>query len=351
MTFGLMETVGNYFESFIPSVISRTANSLDHAARQTFAEPDSQFPELSKVLQGLQYKIPGARNQMVERVDAYGDTVSGGLPDTGNKLLDVMGAIGNAVTPTYPGKIKTTAVDEEMRRLYNVEGLDKDDRTVFISDAPKSFEVDGKNVQLTGDQYVKYQKTRNSSIQQMRDDIMSNDRYEDLPDDIKLRAMSDAANYANDLAKAGLDIGYKIKTPWMNELAGANPEEVADAIITRSIENAAEDYEGGKFAGLSDMLDSGSIDDQLAISLLPKEQYDRYEKYGKNVPASDLMDALAYKNSEESKGLKDEKTGKDIEGETRQDHVEAWLDEKYGNNRKLKIGIWCTLYAESSCPW
>lgn len=350
ITFGLMETVGNYYESFIPTALSRTAASLDKSARQSYVEPDSQFPELDKVMQGLQYKIPGARNQMVERVDAYGNTVSGGLPDTGNKLLDVLGAIGNAVTPTYPSKTKTTAVDEEMRRLYNVDGLNKGDRTVFISDAPKHFEVDGKEVYLTGDQYVEYQKTRNSSIQQIRNDVMSSDRYDDLPDDIKLRAMSDAANYANALAKAGLDVGYKIKTKWMNELAGVSPEEVADAIITRSIENAAEDYEGGKFAGLSDMLDSGSIDDKLAISLLPKEQYDRYEKYGKNVPASDLMDALAYKNSDESKGLKD-KDGKDIKGETRQDHVKAWMDEKYGNDRHLKIGIWCTLYAESTCPW
>lgn len=76
-------------------------------------------------------------------------------------------------------------------------------------------------------------------------------------------------------------------------------------------------------------------------------------KYGKGVPAADLMDALAYKNSDASKGLKDEKTGKDIKGETRQDHVKDWLDAKYKGsaNRKIKIGIWCTLYAESTCPW
>lgn len=350
LAFGLMHTVGNYFGSFMPSVVSRIANAFDRSARQTYVEPDSQFPELDKVLQGLQYKAPGLRNQMVERVDAYGDTVQGGLPDTGNKLLDVLGAIGNVVTPTYPGKIKTTEVDEEMRRLYNAEGVNKEGRTVFISTAPKNFEVDGKTVHLTGDQYEQYQKVYYSSAQKIRDDVKTNEQYADLPDDIKLRAMSDAADYANALAKSGLGVGYQMTATWMKELAGLAPEEVADAIITRSVKNAAEDHEDGKYAGLGELLDNGSIDDQIAIAMLPKETYEKYEEFGKDIPASDLMDALSYKNSEESKGLKDE-DDKDIKGETRQDHVKAWLDEKYGRDRHMKIDIWCVLYAKSTCPW
>ena len=95
---------------------------------------------------------------------------------------------------------------------------------------------------------------------------------------------------------------------------------------------------------MSSMLSEGSIDDQIAISLLTDETFAKYEKYGKkyNVTATDLMDALAYKNSDDAKA---------VEGDQKpQDRVKEFIKSHYSNNA-VRRGIWCCLYAESSCPW
>ena len=129
----------------------------------------------------------------------------------------------------------------------------------------------------------------------------------------------------------------------MSDLEGASQDEIAEAMVQKVVSSVANKHKGGKYAGLGDMLDSGSIDNQIAISLLPPETHEKYVKHGKNVPVSDLMDALAYKNSEEVKAS-DKKP---------QELFEDWLDNTYPGpkNKKLRIGLWCSIYAESSCPY
>lgn len=341
---GLIDVAGNYVASFIPTLLSRIANATDTAARQTYIDKNKDAQKLQGEVQAWQKKVPGLRNQMTAQIDAYGNEVAGGWSTEGNAAERVAKAVASIITPTYPSKIKTTAVDEELHRIYDNTTLDKSDTPVFTNDAPKSFGVNGETVYLTGKQYEQFAKTRNSGIQKMQSDVMSSELYADLPVEVQHRAMHDAKSYAEALAKAELGVGYELKEPWMKELVGLSPEEATEAIITKSIEGEAKSYEGGKYDGLSSMLSEGSIDDEIAISLLPEETFTKYEEYGKKykVTATDLMDALAYKNSADAKA---------VEGDQKpQDRVKEFIKSHYSNNA-VRRGIWCCLYAESSCPW
>lgn len=283
---GIATTVGNYISSLIPTVISRIAGALDKSQRTTFVEPDSQLPGVDKMVQGILKKDPIGRQTLTEKVDAYGDIVPGGLPDTGNTAKDIAGAVGYIVTPTFPGRIKTTAVDEEMRRLYNDPTVDRGKYTLFVSDAPKSFSVDGKDVKLTSEQYTQFAKDRNSGIQSMRDSVLSNENYADLPGNAKGKAMNDAKEYAEALAKAGLGVGYKLPEDWMENLAGATPEEAANAIIERAIKAEAANTGANTYLGLGEMLSNKSIDEQLAAACLGATSTTAYGAYEANcVPA------------------------------------------------------------------
>lgn len=293
---GIFTTIGNYIGSLIPTVVSRIAGALDRSQRTTYVEPDSQLPQVDKMVQGILKKDPIGRKTLTEKVDAYGDIVPGGLPDTGSTAKDVAGAVGYVFTPTFPGKIKTTAVDEEMRRLYNDPTVDRDKYTLFVSDAPKSFSVDGKDVKLTSEQYTQFAQDRNSGIQSMRNSVLTNESYENLSGNAKAKAMNDAKEYAEALAKAGLDVGYKLPEAWMEKLAGATPEEAAAAIIENAIKAEAQNIGANTYLGLGEMLSNKSIDEQLAAACLGATSQTAYGAYEANcVPAgvnvSQFLDA------------------------------------------------------------
>jgi hypothetical protein len=302
-TFALaaVDIAGNYIASFIPTLFSRVANSTDESARQIYVDKNKDAQAIQRVLQTLQKKIPGLRNQMTEVVDAYGNTVEGGLPSDGSLLERVMAAIGNAVTPVYGSKIKTTAVDEEVRRLLNAEGV-TGDYTLVTPNVPKSFEVGNKTVHLTADQYVQYQKTLGSSVQTIRGSVINSEAYNALPDDVKSAAMSKAYEYANALAKTGLDVGYQGEDEWMKELYGASPEVVAQTIIQRSVDNAAldKDLYTNKYDGLGEMLESNSINEQLALACMSETANTAYGQLCKpaGVSVQQFLDVygIAYSN-------------------------------------------------------
>lgn len=345
---GMISVVGNYIASYIPTILSKVANATDTAARKTYVDKNKDFADGQRMVQSWQKKVPFLRQQLTEMVDQYGDTVEGGLPEEGSTLSRVVRAVAGAVSPTYWSKIKTTEVDKERRRIYQETG-----QNVFVSDVPKRITVDGKNVNLTGEQWTQYGKTRNSMIQTLQGNVMESEDYDALSYDVKGKAFDLAEQYANELGKAAAGVDYKIDTEWMNALAGATPEEVTSAIINRAVESEAKRIGADKYDGLVDMLESGQIEDKVAIACLPESKFELWTKYGEQykVPVSTLMDVISYGNSEESKGEKNAH-GKDIKGKAHQDKMREYLNGIKGLSTAQKRGIWKIAVSDKGeCPW
>lgn len=253
-----VQILGNYVGQYVPTVIGRAAASLDKNQRSTYLEPDGAWGPVQSAVQGVQKKLPGLREDMAV---TYGNW---GVPVEGNGANSFGEGVFKAVTPVYPSKQKTDAVEEEIARLHDVNA----EYSNFYTKPPKSIAVDGENIKLTSEQYANYTETRGQTDYNLRKSMLDSDIYKGLPDNVKSKAMSLSQEYANALGKEAAGVGYETDEKWINDLKGKSDEEVLKAILGRAVEtekyisdeaenklgNVQKLYDSLAYAGVSDDL-------------------------------------------------------------------------------------------------
>lgn len=253
-----VQIIGNYVGQYVPTVVGRVAASLDKNQRSTYLEPDGAWSPVQSAVQGVQKKIPGLRENMAV---TYGNW---GVPVEGNGANGFGEAAFKAVTPVYPSKQKTDAVEEEIARLHDVNA----EYSNFYTKPPKSIAVDGENIKLTSEEYAKYTETRGQTDYNLRKNMLDSDIYKGLPDNVKSKAMSLSQEYANALGKEAAGVGYESDEKWINGLKGKSDEEIVNAILGRAVEsekyisdeaknklgNVQKLYDSLAYAGVSDDL-------------------------------------------------------------------------------------------------
>ena len=244
-----VQILGNYVGQYVPTLIGRVAASFDKNQRSTYLEPDGAWGPVQTAVQGVQKKLPGLRENMAV---SYGNW---GVPVEGNGANGFGEGLFKAVTPVYPSKQKTDAVEEEIARLHDVNS----DYSNFYVRPKKSISVNGEDMKLTSEQYGKYVETSGQTDYNLRKNMLESDIYKGLPDDMKSKAMSLSQEYANALGKEAAGVGYESDEKWINELKGKSDEEVLKAILGRAIDasgglgevDAKSVYSGTQYAGLS----------------------------------------------------------------------------------------------------
>ena len=253
-----VQIIGNYVGQYVPTIVGRVAASLDKNQRSTYLEPDGAWSPVQSAVQGVQRKIPGLREDMAV---TYGNW---GVPVEGNGASGFGEAAFKAVTPVYPSKQKTDAVEEEIARLHDVNA----EYSNFYTKPPKSIAVDGENIKLTSEQYANYAETRGQTDYNLRKNMLDSDIYKGLPDNVKSKAMSLSQEYANALGKEAAGVGYESDEKWINGLKGKSDEEIVNAILGRAVEsekyisdeaknklgNVQKLYDSLAYAGVSDDL-------------------------------------------------------------------------------------------------
>lgn len=253
-----VQIIGNYVGQYVPTIVGRVAASLDKNQRSTYLEPDGAWSPVQSAIQGVQKKIPGLREDMAV---TYGNW---GVPVEGNGANGFGEAAFKAVTPVYPSKQKTDAVEEEIARLHDVNA----EYSNFYTKPPKSIAVDGENIKLTSEQYANYAETRGQTDYNLRKNMLDSDIYKGLPDNVKSKAMSLSQEYANALGKEAAGVGYESDEKWINGLKGKSDEEIVNAILGRAVEsekyisdeaknklgNVQKLYDSLAYAGVSDDL-------------------------------------------------------------------------------------------------
>lgn len=253
-----VQIIGNYVGQYVPTIVGRVAASLDKNQRSTYLEPAGAWSPVQSAVQGVQKKLPGLREDMAV---TYGNW---GVPVEGNGANGFGEAAFKAVTPVYPSKQKTDAVEEEIARLHDVNA----EYSNFYTKPPKSIAVDGENVKLTSEQYENYTETRGQTDYNIRKNMLDSDIYKGLPDNVKSKAMSLSQEYANALGKEAAGVGYESDEKWINGLKGKSDEEIVNAILGRAVEsekyisdeaknklgNVQKLYDSLAYAGVSDDL-------------------------------------------------------------------------------------------------
>lgn len=321
-----------YLKQALPTLFGQLERSLEGNVRKTtFTQEGDKYlnKDAQYMVGSVANKIPFLDYNQVPYIDAWGRTEDMG--GTGERLFN------NMLNPAYVSDIQETPVDKEIKRLEEVLG-----GNLAPSRADKVLTIDKEKIILTADEYVTYAQAKGQNDLTFRQNLIDSDAYANLDDVTKAKAMEKAKELANVLAikEAGFE---PVMSDWQKELVNADAKTITKTLIAKAAESQAGTAEGGKYAGYSDMLSKGTIDDQVAISMLPETTYAKYEKYAAehNVTASDLLDALAYKNSDDAKAV----TG----NQKPQDRVKEYIDSHY-SKRSVKRGIWYILYAESSLP-
>lgn len=310
-----VQIIGNYVGQYVPTVVGRVAASLDKNQRSTYLEPDGAWGPVQSAVQGVQKKLPGLREDMAV---TYGNW---GVPVEGNGANGFGEAAFKAVTPVYPSKQKTDAVEEEIARLHDVNA----EYSNFYTKPPKSIAVDGENIKLTSEQYANYTETRGQTDYNLRKNMLDSDIYKGLPDNVKSKAMSLSQEYANALGKEAAGVGYESDEKWINGLKGKSDEEIVNAILGRAVESEKyiSDEAKNKLGNVQKLYDSlayAGVSDDLKESARKKatEYFENAEKA-----------KFGYELSEEQQKL---------EGKNQKTLAEYFLDEavkaKYKDSNK-----------------
>lgn len=294
----LANTAGNYLSSLMPTILSRISSASDSVGRETYADKNKQLTGIQKEAQDLMMKSP-ARQLLHENVDNYGRVQETWKPfGDDNAAEKSLNFLTNVVTPTYPSKIKDTPVENELNRLYQ-SGADTSDKKIFQTEAAKSVKVDGKTINLTADQHEEFEKIRGENTIEYQGALQDSEQYNNLDDSLKIYATDKMYDFIEQTSKDLLGIGYE-PADWVAELKGKSNEEIADAVIKKTIDSYAQsDNFSGKYDGITSMLDSGTIDEAMAVSLLPEQASSGYYKYikGSGIELSTFIDVYQFKKN------------------------------------------------------
>lgn len=230
----LVNVAGNYLASYIPSLLSRVSSAVDGVGRETYKDKNKPLPGLQKEVQDLMMKTP-LRTKLPEKVDNYGRVQENWLSDSDTQIGRALGMMANIVTPTYPSRIRTTDVEAALQDVYR-SGADVSDKKIFQTDAPKNITVDGKNVNLTAEQYEQLEKIRGNNTTEYQSGLQSHALYADLDDAIKVAATDKMHEFIDQVSKSEMGLGYEPDN-WVSELADSTPEEVARVVIGKALDS------------------------------------------------------------------------------------------------------------------
>jgi hypothetical protein len=216
-----IESASSYVGQAVPTVLGKVARTIDPVRRETPAtNKDGILPGfVQKAINRNLAKIPFASKTLQPYVDAWGrEQVS---ESVALRLFE------NFFSPGYISKKETTAVEDELMRLYRANS----DRSVLPSLARSSFYDNGTQYTLTSEQFSQFKKTQGQTAYRLLEEAVSSEAYRSLSDDGKAKVVSDIYEYAREKAKEEYFDSRSIK-------------------IKRDTAKVVENADGAKKAGL-----------------------------------------------------------------------------------------------------
>ena len=202
-------SVLNYAGQAVPTLAGQVARTGNRYRTQTYIDKNKKTaPTLQRFAQQQQAKIPGLNNMLTPYYDQWGRK-----QDNGN----VVGrALQNFASPGYVSTDKSTAVDDEVMRVYNKTK----DSAVLPGYADKKFSLDGEYKHLTAKEYETFAKVKGQTSYKIIEELLNNPHYKVLDSDEQADAIVKAYSYAQAKAKEEVS-DYKLSK--QEKLIDANP--------------------------------------------------------------------------------------------------------------------------------
>lgn len=176
---GLTSTLGGQIE-----------RAMEDVRMTTYTDKNLPIPTDFQYLLGkASAKTPGIDYQQIKYTDEFGEEESSGPL--------YLRAFENFISPGYISPEKESAVVDEAQRLYQ----EPDDGVVVPKRAEKSITVDKKTINLSAEQYDKYNRTRGQTANQILEALIALPSYQSMSDDQKRETFQSVYEYATDVAK------------------------------------------------------------------------------------------------------------------------------------------------------
>lgn len=203
-TEALTSIIPNYFSQFVPAILGQIARTIDPVRRKTYVDKNKNVPEWLQLFgQQMAKKFPGTSFLLDPYVNAKGETE---LNAEGNIFSRAM---QNFFSPGYYKSIKSNEVDSEISRLYEKFGSDANEVI------PKTVGRKIGDVNLSSEQYTKYQQVTGQAYYSKLKEIISSDYYQNLSDTDKVRLLKKAREYAVEKGKEETLSDYHSSEGWL----------------------------------------------------------------------------------------------------------------------------------------
>ena len=175
----LSSTINYLSQGLTNSLLGQAERTAETVRKTTYVGKDSALPSwLDRSIGKASAKTPGWDYKQQDYINAWGNTQSSGA--LGERIFN------NFFNPSYVSKVSETPVDKELSRLYELNG----DGSVFPKTADKSFTVNGRGYDLSGDEYSRYQQTYGQTAFKALDTLFKSSEYKAMSDEEKAKAVS-----------------------------------------------------------------------------------------------------------------------------------------------------------------
>lgn len=273
----------NEVGSIIPNSVKGIAQGLDPYQRDLYSKDDAWGQAAD------QFRAVFDRDSLPIKQDSFG-----------RDMMNEGGVLNFLNANILPGQITTYKTDELLDKITDLSELTGKASVYPSRKAPDKITVDEEDIPLNQEQKRQYQRTYGQTEDETRSALIENSLYDNLTPQEELKAHGYAEDYAKQVAKSDVNADFEPDS-WVEALQGKTPAEVADAIMLKTFQSLAEDKKNydSKYDGITEMLDSGTIDEAMAVSLLPKEANDGYYKHikGSGIELSTFIDVYQFKKT------------------------------------------------------
>lgn len=178
----------NYISQYFPTLFGQAERAFGENQRETtYIDRNSNVgSELQYMWGKIANKIPLYDFSQIPYIDAWGRT-----EETGNLFERVL---NNFVNPAYVKKERSTEIDGELKRLY-----DLGETSVYPSRAKTNTKINGEY--LTAEEYVKYATVKGRTSYDLATKIINSSTYSRASDAEKAYMLSYVYKYADHIAK------------------------------------------------------------------------------------------------------------------------------------------------------
>ena len=210
----------SYINQFVPTILGQTAKTTDKYERTTTSTKTGTIEKaVDQTINQIKSKVPGLRQTLPVRTDIWGK-------DKETEPNLPLRALNNFFNPATVKKVSTDKVDQELNKLYDVNGSS----SILPDILQKTLTIDNQKYRLTNKEYADYTKKYGETSYNLINSLVSSNAYKTLTQTQKEEAIANIYSFAKESNK----IDY----------ANKNGVEVKPSTLYTTMESLKKD--GGK---------------------------------------------------------------------------------------------------------